>query len=93
MKKEVIVGGINGVIVGIVTGIAVYVWKLNFQLAVALTVAMTLNFILAGVVGVVVPIALKRLNYDPALAAAAFVTAFTDTFGFLFFLGIAAILI
>jgi len=93
MKKEVIVSGINGVIVGIVTGIAVYVWKLNFQLAVALAIAMTLNFILAGVIGVVVPLALKRLNYDPALASAAFVTAFTDTFGFLFFLGIAAILI
>jgi magnesium transporter len=54
---------------------------------------MILNFLTAASTGVLIPLGLKKINVDPALASAAFVTGFTDTFGFLFFLGIAALLI
>jgi magnesium transporter len=53
---------------------------------------MVLNFLTAATAGVLVPLGLKKVNVDPALASAAFITGFTDTFGFLFFLGIASML-
>ncbi len=53
---------------------------------------MILNFLMAASTGVLIPFGLKKMNVDPALASAAFVTGFTDTFGFLFFLGIASLL-
>jgi magnesium transporter len=55
--------------------------------------AMVLNFMVAALAGVLVPLWLKAMKVDPALASAAFVTAVTDTLGFLFFLGIASLLI
>ena len=55
--------------------------------------AMVLTFVVAALAGVLVPLGLKAIRVDPALASAAFVTGITDTLGFLFFLGIAALLI
>jgi magnesium transporter len=79
--------------VGIGTAIAIYVWKRESAIALAAMFAMTLNFVMAALAGVLVPLGLKKIRVDPALAAAAFVTGITDTLGFLFFLGIAALLI
>jgi magnesium transporter len=59
----------------------------------ALGKELVLNFLMAAVAGVLVPLGLKAINVDPALASAAFVTAITDTMGFLFFLGTATLLI
>jgi magnesium transporter len=53
---------------------------------------MTLNFLVGALAGVLVPLGLKAMKVDPALASAAFVTGVTDTLGFLFFLGIATLL-
>ncbi|NIV34888.1 MAG: magnesium transporter, partial [Anaerolineae bacterium] len=60
--------------------------------ALAAMLAMVLNFLVAALAGVLVPLGLELMRVDPALASAAFVTAVTDTLGFLFFLGIATIL-
>jgi magnesium transporter len=54
---------------------------------------MVLNFLVAALAGVLVPLGLRLAKVDPALASAAFVTALTDTLGFLFFLGIASMLL
>ncbi|MFC2015985.1 magnesium transporter, partial [Chloroflexota bacterium] len=62
-------------------------------IAVAAMLAMVLTFLAAALAGVLVPLGLKAMRVDPALASAAFVTGITDTLGFLFFLGIAALLI
>jgi magnesium transporter len=93
LVKEVAAALINGAIVGIGTAIAIYVWKREPAIALAAMMAMTLNFVMAALAGVLVPLGLKKIRVDPALAAAAFVTGITDTLGFLFFLGIAALLI
>ena len=84
---------INGAIVGAGTAIAIYVWKREPAIAVAAMLAMTLNFVMAALAGVLVPLGLKAIRVDPALASAAFVTGVTDTMGFLFFLGIASLLL
>jgi magnesium transporter len=93
LSKEIFAGLINGAIIGVGTGIAIYLWKGEWVIALAAALAMVLNFFVAALVGVLVPLGLKAAKIDPALASAAFVTAVTDTLGFLFFLGIATILL
>ncbi len=93
LKKEMWVALFNGAIIGLGTGAVAYVWKQNWRIAVAIFLAMILNFLMAASTGVLIPLGLKKVNVDPALASAAFVTGFTDTFGFLFFLGIATLLL
>jgi magnesium transporter len=54
---------------------------------------MTVNMLVAGVAGAFVPIALKKLGFDPAISSSIFVTTFTDTAGFFSFLGLAALVL
>ncbi len=92
LAKELAAAAINGAVIGIGTGVAIYIWKKEPVIAVAVAVAMVLNFLVGALAGVLVPLGLKVVKVDPALASAAFVTAVTDTLGFLFFLGIATFL-
>jgi magnesium transporter len=91
--KELRVALINGVVIGMGTAAVAYVWKGDWRIAAAICLAMILNFLMAAATGVLIPLGLKKINVDPALASAAFVTGFTDTFGFLFFLGIVTLLV
>jgi magnesium transporter len=93
LAKELAAAAITGLIIGIGTGVAIYLWKRDLVIALAAMLAMVLNFLVAALAGVLVPLALKLVRVDPALASAAFVTAVTDTLGFLFFLGIATLLL
>jgi magnesium transporter len=92
LAKEIAAAAINGAVIGIGTGLAIYFWKREPVIALAAMLAMVLNFLVAALAGVLVPLGLKLIRVDPALASAAFVTAVTDTLGFLFFLGIATLL-
>jgi magnesium transporter len=93
LAKELAAAFINGTIVGFGTGLAIYIWKGEVAIALAAWLAMTLTFLVAALAGVLVPLGLKLIKVDPALASAAFVTGITDTLGFLFFLGIATLLL
>ncbi|MFL7811988.1 MAG: magnesium transporter, partial [Anaerolineae bacterium] len=93
LRKEVGAALINGAAIGLGTGLVIYAWKQEWVISVAVALAMVLNFFMAALAGVLVPLALKALKVDPAVASAAFVTAITDTLGFLFFLGIATLLL
>jgi magnesium transporter len=90
--KELSAAFINGAIVGMGTGLAIFLWKGEPVIALAAVLAMILNFLMGASAGVLVPLGLRAIKVDPALASAAFVTGVTDTLGFLFFLGIAALL-
>lgn len=92
LAKEMAAAIINGAVVGLGTGLVIYLWKGEWIIAAAAMLAMVLNFAMGALAGVLVPLGLKLLKVDPALASAAFVTAVTDTMGFLFFLGIATLL-
>ena len=93
LVKELRVAFINGALIGMGTAIVAYFWKHDWRIAAGICLAMILNFMMAAATGVLIPMGLKKINVDPALASAAFVTGFTDTFGFLFFLGIVALLV
>ena len=91
--KEIKVGMSNGLIVGGLAGVVAYLWKGNPMLGVVLGGAMVTNLIVGGIVGTLIPLTLKRLNIDPAIASGIFVTTFTDAVGFLAFLSLAALLL
>jgi magnesium transporter len=95
--KEALVGVANGLTYGIIAGIMVYllngISRQSFVLGSILTLAMLINLVIAGIAGTVIPLILKRLKADPALASTVFVTACTDIGGFLSFLGLATMLL
>ena len=62
----------------------------NFNLSILIGVSMVLNMIVAGLFGILVPVTLKKINIDPAIASSVFVTTITDVIGFLSFLGLGA---
>tara|TARA_B100001093_G_scaffold439792_1_gene439935 strand:- start:1364 stop:2743 length:1380 start_codon:yes stop_codon:yes gene_type:complete len=86
--KEFIIGILNGIIFAIITAIIVQLWFKELNLSLLIAVSMVLNMIVAGLFGILVPVSLKKLNVDPALASSVFVTTITDVIGFLSFLGL-----
>ena len=86
--KEFIIGVLNGVIFAIITAIIVQLWFKQVNLSLLIGVSMILNMIVAGLFGILVPVSLKKINIDPALASSVFVTTITDVIGFLSFLGL-----
>ena len=91
--RELALGLLHGIWLGIlVAGIAA-LWKQNVGLGLVLGLAMLGNMTMAGLVGAGVPLLLKRVGVDPAVASAVAVTTVTDVFGFLLFLGIASLAI
>ncbi len=89
--RQIAVGIANGIAVGIVIGIIAYFWKGIPILGLILGLAMIISIFTGTLVGALIPLALKRLKLDPALGSHIFLTAFTDAFGFLTFLGLATV--
>jgi len=88
--KEIAVGGMNGliwaVVIGVLTSLRYGAWKISLIIA----AAMLINLLAAAVVGVAVPLVLRRLKVDPALSAGVILTTFTDCIGFATLLGLGA---
>jgi len=89
--KEFLIGVLNGIIFAIITGIVVQLWFKQFDLSIIIAASMVLNMIVAGLFGILIPVTLKKMNIDPALASSVFVTTVTDVIGFLSFLGIGSL--
>ena len=87
--KEVVTGILQGTAIGIIAGFGVYFWKGNPTLGFILGLALLGNLLVAGLVGTTIPLILKSLNMDPALASPVLVTTVTDSAGFALFLGLA----
>ena len=91
VRKETIVGLANGVAVAIVCGIAVYIWSGQPGLVLVISSSMILAMVIAGIAGVLVPVGLKKIGQDPAVASSIVLTTITDITGFFAFLGIATL--
>lgn len=92
-RKEILVAMANGLTIGLIAALASYAWKQNEALSLVLGLALFLNICAATMGGVLIPLGLKAIKVDPALAANIFVTTITDIMGFVFFLGIATLAI
>lgn len=90
--KEVSVGVINGIALGILIGIVAWVWKGNPALGLVIGMALALNTVLAVSIGGVVPLLLKGVGQDPAVASGPLLTTITDMAGFFFVLSLATLL-
>ncbi|MEE9375307.1 MAG: magnesium transporter [Rhizobiaceae bacterium] len=90
VRKELLVGLLNGCVFAVMIGIVSAYWFSLPSLGVLIGVAMVVNMIFAAGSGILIPIALDRLDADPAIASGVFVTTVTDVIGFLVFLGLAA---
>lgn len=91
--KQVIVGIINGIVTGAAAGVVLYFMYGNPYLGLIIAIAMIGNLVVAGIFGFLVPLILDKLHMDPALGSSIFVTTATDCFGFLFFLGLATLML
>ncbi len=89
--KEILVGIANGIVLGVITATLAYLWKGNPMLGVVLALAMVINLFVASFTGTIIPLTLRWLKIDPAIASGIFITTFTDVFGFLSFLGLATL--
>jgi len=88
--KEFLIGILNGIIFAIISAFVVYFWFNDITLSLIISISMVLNMIVAGLFGILVPITLKKIKIDPAIASSVFVTTITDVIGFLSFLGVGA---
>lgn len=93
LMKEIYVGMINGILLGLIVALLGYLWVGNAAFGFVIGIAMLLNLMVSTISGYFVPVTLKKLNIDPALASGVFVTTVTDVLGFFFFLGLATLLI
>jgi magnesium transporter len=88
LRREFIVGSVNGITIGLLVGVIAWLWKGNPVLGLVIGLAMLGNMLVAAIAGTLVPLVLKLLRVDPALASSIFVTTFTDVCGFALFLGL-----
>ena len=93
IRREVMVGLINGVAFAVIMGIVGIVWFGSLQLGGVIAVAMVVNLVVAGLAGIAIPVILEKAGVDPALASGAFVTTVTDVVGFFAFLGLAVLVL
>ena len=91
IMRELMVGVFNGVAFAIITGVAAYVWFRVPGLGFVIGLAMICNLIAAALGGILIPLVLHRLKFDPAVASSPFVTTVTDVVGFFSFLSIASL--
>jgi magnesium transporter len=90
ITKEIHVALINGAAIALIVGVAAALYFANGQLGLVIGAAMIGNILVAGLAGVLVPVALERIEVDPAVSSSVFVTMTTDVMGFFLFLGLAA---
>ena len=88
LVKEIVIGLGNGLVLGFVAAGVSWAMQGNPVLGLILGLAMVLNMLVAATAGTLIPIVLRALNIDPALASSVFITTLTDVFGFLSFLGL-----
>lgn len=93
LTKEWALGAVKGIIFGSALGIVAWLWKGNEWLGLVAGFSLFCNMLIAATAGVLIPMTMRRLGFDPATIAGVFDTMLTDLMGFLIYLGVATILI
>jgi magnesium transporter len=90
IRRELLVGLLNGVVLAALVGGVAGAWFRNWELGCVIAAALVGNLVVAGLFGVLIPLTLNARKIDPAVASGVFLTTVTDVFGFSLFLGTAA---
>jgi magnesium transporter len=93
LHKEIKVGAVSGCIWSIIIAVVASYWFGNMMIGLVIALAILVNIIMAAVAGIIVPITLKKLKFDPALSGAVILTTVTDIVGFVVFLGLGSLLL
>jgi len=93
LRREMLIGIVNGLMLALISGGLAILWFDDLLLGGVFAVAMIANLFIAALCGLLVPLALTRLDVDPAVASSVFVTTITDVVGFFAFLGLAALVL
>jgi len=89
--KEAIVGLLKGLAVGLVTAVVAFLWNGSAVLGIVIGLSLIINLFIGSLMGVMIPVTLRRLKLDPALASGVFLTTITDAVGFFSLLGLATL--
>ena len=89
IKRELIMGSINGLIMGSLVSILTFFWFHQILLGFVIAIAIMINLAVAGLIGSLIPLLIKKLGGDPAIASPLLLTTATDALGFFIFLGLA----
>jgi magnesium transporter len=89
-RKEVLVGVLNGLGWSAVVAVFTYAWFNSWRIGAVIAGALVINLIVAAVAGFTIPLLLKRMRIDPALAGGVVLTTVTDVVGYMAFLGLGA---
>jgi magnesium transporter len=93
LGKELGIGVLNGIIWAVVVAALAVLWFGDWKIGGIIAAAILLNLLCAALAGVAIPLVMRRLNIDPALAGGVVLTTVTDVVGFLSFLGLATLLL
>ena len=91
ITRELMIGALNGLLWAVVVAIAASLWFDDWSIGFIIAAAMVINLVTAGLSGALVPLAMKKLQIDPALAGGVVLTTVTDVVGFVSFLGLATL--
>ena len=93
LVKEVLVGSINGFLFALLAGGVATLWFRDWVIGLCVGGAMIINLVVAGLGGILIPLASHRMKIDPAVSSSVILTAITDVVGFFSFLGLATLLL
>lgn len=93
LRKETMVGVLNGLIWAVVIALIASLWFQNLHLGLVIAAAMIANLVMGAIAGVCIPVFLDRMNIDPALAGGVALTTVTDVVGYFSVLGLATVLL
>ena len=90
-RKEVLVGLLNGIGWSVIVALFTYLWFNDWRIGAVIAGAMIINLVIAAGAGFAIPLALKKMDIDPALAGGVVLTTITDVVGYMAFLGLGAL--
>jgi len=93
IKKEILVGILNGLLWALIVATFSIIWFENFNIGAIIGIALLINLIAGAFAGVLIPLALRQLNIDPAIAGVVVLTTVTDVIGIVAFLGLATLIL
>ena len=90
LRKELAVGVLNGIVFSVIVAAIAYLWYGNPGLGVVMAIAIIVNLVAGALAGALIPVILKRMSIDPALAGGVVLTTVTDVIGIFAFVGLAS---